>query len=286
MSHLYHYCSTAAFHSIISTRSLWLSSLRQSNDRSEGRLVSEAVARLASIHGVNLETRGHLLSAVENLEGFYDGLGCCLSPEGDLLSQWRAYAEDGTGVSLGFSRAYLDWLVQSSGGQDIDLSLLKVEYEPETHNKLVLPVYTRLRELLESDEEICEDIPPELSPESEEYARLTELHGRLAVLTLLKAAMPALHHVFLLKHHAFSEEKEWRLLHSFGWLPTNPCSFRPSAGRLIAYKACPLRESSNPSLLKIVLGPKHNTPVSVVENYLLQHGFGRVEIVKSVAPYR
>ncbi|MCW5297735.1 DUF2971 domain-containing protein [Herbaspirillum lusitanum] len=36
-----------------------------------------------------------------------DGLGFCLSAEGDLLSQWRGYAQDGAGVAIGFSGEYL-----------------------------------------------------------------------------------------------------------------------------------------------------------------------------------
>ncbi|ECA5815027.1 DUF2971 domain-containing protein, partial [Salmonella enterica subsp. enterica serovar Enteritidis] len=33
---------------------------------------------------------------------------CCLSKSGDILSQWRAYAKDGFGVSIGFDREKLD----------------------------------------------------------------------------------------------------------------------------------------------------------------------------------
>ncbi len=47
MSILYHYCSTDTFFNIVKNRSLWLSSLAQSNDYMEGKLVAQAITRLA-----------------------------------------------------------------------------------------------------------------------------------------------------------------------------------------------------------------------------------------------
>jgi hypothetical protein len=44
---LYHYCSTEAFHSIVTTHSIRLSDLWLSNDSMEGKMVTEALVRLA-----------------------------------------------------------------------------------------------------------------------------------------------------------------------------------------------------------------------------------------------
>lgn len=47
MDILYHYCSTASFHAIAQSHSLWLSALSLSNDTMEGTLVASTIARLA-----------------------------------------------------------------------------------------------------------------------------------------------------------------------------------------------------------------------------------------------
>lgn len=281
---LYHYCSTAAFHSIVSSRSLWLSSLRQSNDTSEGRIVSQSIARLSAKDELPEELKDHLLAAVANMEGLYDGLGICLSCEGDLLSQWRAYTCDGSGVSIGFDKDYLDWLVDSSRGLETDLTLNEVRYDPDIQDDLVAPAYAELRRLLES----AENFPPGQSAElqNSDDPTIVELNGRLAVLTLLEAAMSAFGEVFSLKHRAFAEEREWRLLHHFGWEPTSHCLYRTAAGKVVPYKVCELREVTRAPIAELILGPRHTTPVPVMENYLAQHGFDRVNVKRSEAPYR
>ena len=261
-----------------------MSSLTQSNDSSEGRVVSQAIARLATRDNLSDELTGHLLAAVSNMEGLFDGFGLCLSSEGDLLSQWRAYTQDGAGLSIGFDQGYVEWLAQTSRRTDVDLALHEVHYKPEVHDRLVYPMCSKLRSLLESDD----DFPPgkREAPQDASNPKSVELHGRLAVLTLLQAAMESFSEVFSLKHEAFAEEKEWRLLHHFGWLPTNPCLYRATAGRIVPYKVCALRQLSRGPVIEVVLGPRHTTPTEVVENYLTQHGFGEVRVKQSLAPYR
>jgi hypothetical protein len=52
MTVLYHYCSTSTFVSIISGKSIWLSSLNLSNDTMEGKLVAETLCRMATRDGL------------------------------------------------------------------------------------------------------------------------------------------------------------------------------------------------------------------------------------------
>jgi Protein of unknown function (DUF2971) len=284
MPHLYHYCSSAAFHGIIDSKALWLSSLRQSNDIAEGRMVAHAARRLAEKDGLTPELIEHILAAIANMENLSEGLGVCLSENGDLLSQWRAYAADGSGVSIGFDRQYLNWLVESSRGTDTDLELHQIEYEFQAHDHLVMPTYLELRRLLESDADFLPGATP--AARDSDDPKIVELRGRRAVLTLLRAAMDAFNGVFSLKHPAFTEEQEWRLLHHHGLLPTHPCLFRAVNGGIVPYKTCLLRDSGQSSIAELVLGPRHTTPVPVVEGYLAQQGFQNVKVRPSVAPYR
>lgn len=70
----------------------------------EGKLVARALMRLAERDGLNPVAAERLQNAVAFLEGMFDGLGFCFSEDGDLLSQWRGYASDATGIAIGFSR--------------------------------------------------------------------------------------------------------------------------------------------------------------------------------------
>lgn len=114
MDTLYHYCTTQAFHSIVENRAIWLSSLKLSNDTTEGTLVLDALTHLAKRDNLDSAAISRVQEAVVHLQDEVDGLGLCLSENGDLLSQWRSpYADDGTGVAVGFSRAYLQSLAAS-----------------------------------------------------------------------------------------------------------------------------------------------------------------------------
>lgn len=58
---------------------------------------------------------------------------CCFSREGDLLSQWRAYADDGAGFSVGFTSS---WLNRKHG--NCPMKLLEAEYDEDRQIELLL----------------------------------------------------------------------------------------------------------------------------------------------------
>lgn len=62
-----------------------------------------------------------------------------MSEKGDLLSQWRAYAENGGGVSIGFSQAYFQKLgeLRRDRSDPFNASLTKVEYEATRQKELL-----------------------------------------------------------------------------------------------------------------------------------------------------
>lgn len=97
---LYHYCSAATFQLIVSNRKVRLSDLTQSNDRAEGEWYWAVLKTLFEGEQVPAwidSTRAHHAS-LNNVT-----LGLCLSEQGDLLSQWRGYADDARGFCIGFN---------------------------------------------------------------------------------------------------------------------------------------------------------------------------------------
>lgn len=127
----YHYCSPETFLSICSGKKLRFSDLNSMNDH------------LENIWGYNIwiEVANDLLQAEEIHKDFIDRidsvlhmasftflkLACCLSKDGDVLSQWRAYASDATGYSIGFSANDL---------LKMPVRILKVIYDKEEQKKL------------------------------------------------------------------------------------------------------------------------------------------------------
>ena len=287
MTTLYHYCSTTAFLNLVTERALWLSSLSQSNDYMEGKLISQSVARLAKKDQLSFEAIAKLQESLDLMESMFDGLGFCLSEEGDLLSQWRGYAADATGVAVGFDKTYLEWLSKPSrSGEVIGLNLDKVEYDMEAQDLLVTPTYNEMKRLVENgalkryggrglldsrtNEQIAEDNKAIIS----------------ANMNLSFAALRLFSHLFLLKSAAFKEEKEWRLVSYLIKRTADTCSYRAANGQIVPYRSYELREMERSPIVNIILGPKHTTPTEVVKNFLAQNGFGEVNVVKSTASYR
>ena len=144
---LYHYCSTEAFFEILKSKRIWLSSLRQSSDFLEGKLIAHALNRFAEEDQLGEDYR-RALRAFGAVERSFEGIALCLSEDGDLLSQWRGYAADATGVSVGFSASYLAKL----GSEPVGLpsfELVKIDYaKDETRDDIVRPVYESVPKLL------------------------------------------------------------------------------------------------------------------------------------------
>ena len=122
---LYHYCRLETFLSIITNKTIRASDCNKTNDTEESRWISSLI-----IDSFLLEIKSHPLFcskyAIEDkliyiknlissvIEGtFYENKRnmltfiTCFSEEGDLLSQWRGYANDGAGLSIGFNKSIL-----------------------------------------------------------------------------------------------------------------------------------------------------------------------------------
>ena len=110
---VYHYCSLETFKSIIENKCLWLCDVQKSNDSAErvyfNNLMLQTVKQYLEqlkppTH--NIERKSAALQQLQNaLSTPQDELAsvysCSFSNDGDLLSQWRGYADDGYGVAIG-----------------------------------------------------------------------------------------------------------------------------------------------------------------------------------------
>lgn len=288
MTTLYHYCPTASFHSIVQTRTIWLSSLSQSNDYMEGRLVDLAITRLSEADKLDASVVTQIQASVELIREIIDGLGFCLSEKSDLLSQWRGYANDATGIAIGFSKDYLQLLKDSLDKNKSGFGVEKVGYDLQAHDEHVKPTYLKVKELIELGafqkrtsllanllrERTAEEIKQE-----NEHTNSVNSKAHLEILSLFSK-------LFLLKSSAFIEEHEWRLVSYLLKDGEDSCSYRSINNQVVPYRAFELLKLVHNPIDEVILGPKHQTPVKVVHNFLKQNGFEEVKVIKSKATYR
>ena len=116
----YYYCSLNTFLNIVRNKQIYLSDPLKMNDNLEikwylDRLNNEKIAfdekenfEVESIFDAMgerslIDFSFEKLVEILNLKGQNSVYISCFSKEPDILSQWRAYAEDGKGVSIGFN---------------------------------------------------------------------------------------------------------------------------------------------------------------------------------------
>jgi hypothetical protein len=236
---LYHYCGVSAFHGIVKSKELWLSSAYFTNDYSEHKLlIDKAVKRLQSTtDDEDRECNKPLLYLLRTVK--VPPHIACFSSKPDLLSQWRAYSEDGEGFSIGFSHEALDRKIKSLYPTPIFLA--RVSYEPheqETQLDKHLEEYRSAMMQRRGDRE---------SKAEEAYIRVWVVAAQC-------------------KNHGFHEECEYRILlmpmlHNADptglALPdpgTSPLQFRVTDRGIISYNTFPFSENA---ITDIWLGPKN-----------------------------
>ena len=256
----------------------------------EGKLVASAIVRLAERQSLEYEKVRLLQQGIGFFEETFDGRGFCLSEKYDLLSQWRGYAGNATGVAIGFSTEYLTWLSHENRTPNIPPCMLKmVEYEPARHEACVKPIYDKFNQLIT---EGSLDLPHHpgllitgvMTDQQIETSRTDILRKELSTVTPVLA--PLLRHLFFLKSHAFQEECEWRILTLLIRNGEDDCLHRVVDNRIIPYLKVELVELERSPIVEVILGPKHGTPPKIVENFLKLNGYGLVKVKHSEASYR
>jgi hypothetical protein len=252
----------------------------------EGKLVAEILARIAKADGLDQTATQRLQKSVSGLEQVIDGLGFCLSEDGDLLSQWRGYAADATGVSIGFSKDYLEQFAEASRvPEKPGFTFQRVEYDLEIQESLIKPTYIEIKELINEGALKFPGKRSLLDARSDEVKRDNE-KIKDAFSRLRTTVFPLFAKLFLLKTRAFREEREWRLISYFVKTGDDMCSFRALNDRIVPYREFELIDSGNGSIVEVILGPKNTTPNYVIESFLKKRAFPNVTILRSEATYR
>jgi hypothetical protein len=271
MALIYHYCSPQTFLQIIENKCIWLSSTNNMNDYSEGAWVKNAFNK--AVH--DLKPLFGIEWVIQTLQN-YDDIDlkkyiCCFSKDGDSLSQWRAYAQDGEGVSIGIEEDELginEHSLTANRDPRKSLAIKEISYVDEDciYNEMLM--YAK------------ENISPDGFYKGTAYT--------FAKYCVDKAA--------IVKNPAFIEEKEKRLIFSyaegFGYLTDDfdsgnnalgELKFRVSNGYLTNHFEYILPTES---IKEIYIGPKNKFSTYDLELFLRHKSLWDVEVKSSSATYR
>ncbi len=314
---LYHYCRTDTFMKILHNKTIRVSDCSKTNDYSETQWIATSMKNTIINAIVNDAEFNNIYNYDNNLiekvskqisttieavflkkTRFMFTFVSCFSEEGDLLSQWRGYADDGKGLSIGFNKDLL--LTLDIGGYNYFFK--KVIYDIETQSEYVKNQILDLVNAYKNIEDEI-DIPSHL------YDFLFDVCLRIST---FRNDSP------FFKNHAFSEEKEWRLIinnhlsnynneykngiNEVGTIDENysesaefksgfvrsPLQFMTSVDKLLPYFDISYEKIKNQLIRKVFLGPKSNITEMDIRLFLETEGFNseNIEIIKSKATYR
>ncbi len=199
---LYHYTSFSTINEVLKTNSLRACDLKRLNDKNEHKIwfmvFEEAVASITSFNDSDRVL--DILEFIKKRIDEYKKLDCfvtCFSKERDLLSQWRAYGDDGEGICIGFDSVELLNLLYQNNTTSQNFSLLNGSLDYDYHRVC----YDVRRKILD----ICK-----LYLESD--MRFEEFSNQVDKLnTLNDICEQIFFRIQDLKDSSFFEEKEFRL---------------------------------------------------------------------------
>lgn len=277
---LYHYTSPQGLVGIVSSGRFWATNANYLNDTQE--LVHAQGLIRTYIDEISLglsEAESEIVRrAIPNVIGgnlVNDVYVTCFCEEGDLLSQWRAYAGNGSGYSVGIDAFHIGQY------RDVGKSVIlrKVIYDPDMQRSLVRSVVdATLKHVRENYDSMS-------------IKNLDDIGVLPTISSFLGDSLTEFCLYF--KHQAFSEEREWRAISLVDREDDlESIKLRVSGNLLAPYVETSLSsyDEDYPILpiAEVFCGPTLADKLTEDSVHLLlhKHDQAHVEVRRSSAPYR
>lgn len=284
---LYHYTSLNGFLSIIETQSLFFSNVNFLNDSKEIKHGVDIV--LKAIEQIEENQSSDILSKMkDNIDLLYksEKYVTCFSKNGDLLSQWRAYGNNGKGISIGFEFSDL------TDSFDKYLTGTHIEYDEKIQVESI-------KEYINLMIEFYENIENNYDWNGQNFNNLIAKQ----IITFFNNVI----HSF--KHPSFIDEREYRLQleidNNMYKKEDIELKFRATENLIIPYTIIkndyisyletkvpnetePLFSLKKLPISKIIIGPSldYETVKNGIKKFLFEKGYKEIDIEKSNVPYR
>jgi len=264
---LFHYTRRAALLGILSTKTLHASSARYLNDAQElstATLIASTVldqrrpptpglAKLHSLFRAFLAGAGQVDACVFSMSN--DG--------GDVLSQWRAYAQPGDGYAIGFDGPALADRLRA---KNVMFLLAPCEYDEVHQRQLVTQVFA------DAEKELNDAIARGVDHDT------AQSRAFMFFVTGFLLAAP------IVKHQAFRDEQEWRLIFPLQPLFGSEVGFRDGGSLLVPFYKVVLEKLP---IGEVVIGPTPHTLLEMKAVSALLNNTGvKAGVRLSAIPYR
>lgn len=294
---LYHYCSTEAAVSILSSQTLRLTALSGANDSLEGRVLGQAFYEALTKTDLPQGVQDFVSIVVESFPDHTDGFAFCLSEQPDLLSQWRAYGADGCGVALGFDPITLNADLGTTTFGKTCFDLVKIEYSYEAALNAIEATVSELEQLCSGHGEFIslkagitkEQAKRQISEQGPDNGQIFDFPSlnKELVLSLLDLTSTVHFKSYQFKPSAFSEEREWRLLRYRHRASEEHTQFAARHNSIRPFVETNMPGPPKSPLKEIILGPKHQSDFAWMRYFLNANGLGHVEVKLShITSYR
>ena len=261
-----------SFFGIITNKNIRLSNAYKTNDSTELEWIFSIME-----DSMTCVSKTEIVSSLQKsyrkwLENYFRPHIACFSKDGDLMSQWRAYANDGKGISIGFNREYFESIKMLDNKE---FEIFDVVYRCKEQEKLLKNWFSTIGT---DNLEILEDFY--INKGDNNYLEEIMFAG-----ALLKYGM-------IFKNETFSEEKEVRLIHGFDEVAAEPDMFeyRVTQDDLISFVEIPIDVENGYSPIKeIILGPNCKVNSNCLRHFLelnLAPKSIEIEIKESRSSYR
>lgn len=319
MDYLYHYCSNSKAFSILQDKTIRMSDISKSNDSLELQLFFPTLHRkIFKLYTDNpfpfKYGRKRGINAFRELvqfseyswqqrfdSGDFSNFVVCFSETKDSLSQWRGYADDGKGCSIGFSKASLQSFCESTKGV---LRMEKVIYitEDELNDKISYYANGIVNSLKGFREWIVSNMTKDDNDPDTDGLLAYNFDGMIEGAFIDSLRFKTAH---------FREEQEWRIFLSrrayknADWVfnkkevfmgpalfdetldfLNNRIDFRPTTDDLIPF--CPLsfNEFYDNPVVEVWIGPKNYSRKGDIELFLRKYNYKNVNVIYSDITYR
>lgn len=255
----YHYCSVDIFMQILQNKTLWLSHSRTMNDKLECVYILDILKRVIKDVDFKDSKKNGILKSIEkacqsNVDYPYI---ISLSKNKDLLSQWRAYGDNGKGAAIGFNLSKIPHKdLLGNGDSSSNIIIDEVCYKERT-------IYNILKKMLETI--------PYFDDKCIEKSTIVEYISQF--IKILSA---------FTKNSKFSEEKEYRICYfpCYRYLLKNlykenvdieehlDLKFRTKNSEIVSYFEY---KFSDEIISDIVLGPTSRVNINQLTLFLSQY---------------
>jgi hypothetical protein len=285
---LFHYTNGVALQGILESNRFWATHAQYLNDSTELIYVYDFIKAAVEKHigkqaPAAINELGRQITTLLDplhLHDFLTAYIVCFCEEGDLLSQWRGYGSGGVGgYALGLD-------AKQTGGRlglmtpEQDLELFRVIYDRSVQGALIDSIVSRTFDVLRSIEE--------------KHGSNAAWAAMFVCTTFVQRELATC--LICFKNPAFSEEREWRIVHV---KPSNKAGadvkHRVTATNIIPYVELDLSPQAGPfhnrvPLTKVIYGPSphpdllHASLTTMLQRY--GYHWPLTEVQSSTIPLR